>query len=61
MFKTDILGSIVVCLVLFALIGYGVYIRLELEWAVYLKYLGAVVGIGLVVGILAATGKKSSA
>lgn len=62
MLKTNIVGSMIICLILFTIVGYLISQGLTANWPVYLKYLGTVGVIALIVGIFARGGdsKKHS-
>ncbi len=52
MLRKDYLGSFIVCLILFSLIGIGVTKASHLDLALYFKIVGTFVSIGILVGFL---------
>ena len=52
MLKTNIIGSIVIILIVFALVGIGMSLRISIEWNNYFKILGIVAIVALVVSVI---------
>ena len=52
MLKTNIIGSIVIILIVFALVGLGLYLRISIEWNNYFKILGIVAIVALAVSVI---------
>mgnify|MGYP001178365115 FL=1 len=52
MLRKDYLGSFVVCLILFSLIGIGVTKASHLDLTLYFKIIGSFVSVGILVGFL---------
>ncbi len=52
MLRRDYLGSILVCSILFTLVGIGVYKASHVDLALYFKIVGSIVGIALFVGFI---------
>ena len=52
MLKTNIIGGIVVILIVFALVGIGMSLRISLEWNNYFKILGIVAIVAAAVAII---------
>lgn len=59
MLKTNIIGSIIVCAILFTVIGYFFAIGLNLDWDMYFKTFGIIAILGVVISI-ASLGKCKS-
>ncbi|HEX9830530.1 MAG: hypothetical protein ACRENT_07030 [Thermodesulfobacteriota bacterium] len=59
MLKTNIVGSIIVCLVLLAILAYLFAIGLSLDWKFYFKVAGIVAVIAAIVGFAASGGDKA--
>ncbi|GIW46309.1 MAG: hypothetical protein KatS3mg078_0186 [Deltaproteobacteria bacterium] len=58
MLKTNIFGSIIVCLILFTIIGYFFYLGVHINWSMYFKITGIVLAIAFIVGISLSGGNK---
>ena len=52
MLRRDYLGSILVCSLLFSLVGLGVYKASHVDLGLYFKIVASIVGIGLFVGFI---------
>ncbi len=52
MLRKDYLGSFIVCLILFSLIGIGVTKASHLDLTLYFKIIGSFVSVGILVGFL---------
>ena len=52
MLKTNIIGSIFIILIVFALVGIGLSLRISIEWNNYFKILGIVAAVALTVSII---------
>jgi len=52
MLKTNIIGSIVIILIVFALVGIGMSLRISIEWNNYFKILGIVAVVALAVAVI---------
>tara|TARA_B110000014_G_C19888405_1_gene459732 strand:- start:543 stop:719 length:177 start_codon:yes stop_codon:yes gene_type:complete len=52
MLRKDYLGSFVVCLILFSLIGIGVNKVSHLDLTLYFKIIGSFISVGILVGFL---------
>ena len=52
MLRRDYLGSILVCSLLFGLVGLGVYKASHVDLGLYFKIVSSIVGIGLFVGFI---------
>ncbi len=59
MLKTNVVGSLIICLVLFAILAYLFSIGLSLDWRFYFKVAGIVALIAAVVGFAASGGDKA--
>jgi len=59
MLKTNVVGSLIVCLVLFAILAYLFAIGLSLDWKFYFKVAGIVAVIAAIVGLAASCGDKA--
>ncbi len=52
MLKTNIVGSIAVILIVFAVVFVGISLRISIEWSQYFKLLGTVAIIATVVSVI---------
>ena len=52
MLRKDYLGSFIVCLILFSLIGIGVTKASHLDLTLYFKIIGLFLSVGILVGFL---------
>ena len=52
MLRTNIIGSIVIILIVFALVGIGMSLRISIEWDNYFKILGIVAIVAAAVAII---------
>ena len=59
MLKTNIIGAIIVCAILFGVIGYFFSIGLNLNWFLYAKVIGVIASLGIIIS-LASLGKSNS-
>jgi len=59
MLKTNVVGAVIICLILFTILGYLFSIGLSLNWQFYFKVLGIVAVIAAVISIAASGGDKS--
>lgn len=59
MSKTNLIGSVLVCLLLLMLIGYAFSRALSLDWGMYFKVAGIIIAIAAIVGIVTAGGDSS--
>jgi hypothetical protein len=59
MLKTNVVGSIIVCLLLFGILAYLFAIGLSLDWKFYFKVAGIVAVIAAIVGFAASGGDKA--
>ncbi|HXG30892.1 MAG TPA: hypothetical protein VNK81_04545 [Thermodesulfobacteriota bacterium] len=58
MLKTNVFGAVIICLILFTILGYLFSIGLSLDWRFYFKVLGIVAVIAAIIGIAASGGDK---
>ncbi len=59
MLKTNVVGSLIVCVVLFAILAYLFNLGLSLDWKFYFKITGVVAVIAAVIGLAASGGEKT--
>lgn len=59
MLKTNVLGSAVISIILLAIIGYGLYVGMAINWGLYLRIAGVVLVIAAIIGIASAGGDKT--
>jgi len=59
MLKTNVVGSLVICLVLFAILAYLFNLGLSLDWKFYFKIAGVIAVIAAVIGLAASGGEKA--
>ena len=59
MLKTNIIGSILVCAILFGVVGYFFSLGININWFLYFKVLGIIGAIAVITSI-ASIGKSSS-
>jgi hypothetical protein len=59
MLKTNVIGSVVVCLVLFAILGYLLSLGISINWNFYFKVAAVVLAIAAIIGIASSGGEKS--
>lgn len=52
MLKTNIIGSMIIILIVFALVGFGMSLQISIEWNNYFKILGIVAIVALAVSII---------
>ncbi len=52
MLKTNLLGAIIVVVFILALVGYGISIRMSLDWGTYFKIIGIVAFISFLVSAI---------
>lgn len=60
MLKKNIPGAIVVCLILFAFVGTGLYLGISINWDPYFKYLAIVAVIALIISAIINTVPSSN-
>ncbi|HEX3035830.1 MAG TPA: hypothetical protein VHT73_12010 [Thermodesulfobacteriota bacterium] len=58
MLKTNVLGSLVICLILLAIVGYFISLGFNLNWSLYFKAAGVVAVIAAIISILAIGGDR---
>lgn len=58
MLKTNVLGSLVVCLVLLIIVGYFISLGFDLNWSLYFKAAGVIVVIAAILSLLALGGDR---
>ena len=59
MLKTNIIGSIIVCAILFGVIGYFLSLGIHINWVLYAKVLGIIAALALITSI-ASMGKSNN-
>jgi len=59
MLKTNIIGSIIVCAILFGVIGYFLSLGIVINWVLYAKVLGIIAALALITSI-ASLGKSNN-
>ncbi len=59
MLKTNVIGSVVVCLVLFAILGYLLSLGISIDWKFYFKVAAVVLVIAAIIGIASSGGEKT--
>ena len=59
MLKTNIIGSIIVCAILFGVIGYFISLGIVINWVLYAKVLGIIAALALITSI-ASLGKSNN-
>jgi len=59
MLKTNIIGSIIVCAILFGVIGYFLSLGIVINWVLYAKVLAIIASLALITSI-ASLGKSNS-
>ena len=59
MLKTNIIGSIIVCAILFGVIGYFFSLGIVINWVLYAKVLGIIAALALITSI-ASLGKSNN-
>jgi len=59
MLKTNIIGSIIVCAILFGVIGYFFSLGININWFLYFKVLGIIAAIAVITSI-ASLGKSNN-
>jgi len=59
MLKTNIIGSIIVCAILFGVIGYFLSLGIIINWVLYAKVLGIIAAIATITSI-ASLGKSNN-
>jgi hypothetical protein len=59
MLKTNIIGSIIVCAIIFGVVGYFFSIGLKINWFLYFKVLGLIAAIAVITSI-ASLGKSNN-
>lgn len=52
MLRTNIIGSMVIILIVFALVGIGMSLKISIEWNNYFKILGIVALVALAVSVI---------
>ena len=55
MLKKNIAGAIVVCLILFTVVGVGLYLGISINWEKYFKILGIVAVIAFIISAISNT------
>ncbi|MGQ0794039.1 MAG: hypothetical protein ACT4NX_08175 [Deltaproteobacteria bacterium] len=58
MLKTNILGSVLICSVLFSIIAYLFSLAIDINWPMYFRIVGVVAVIALIIAVLAREGGK---
>jgi hypothetical protein len=58
MLKTNVLGSLVVCLVLLTIVGYFINLGFDINWGFFFKVAAIVAVIAAVVSVLTIGGDK---
>jgi len=58
MLKTNIVGSIIVCLILLIIVGYFISLGFALNWGLYFKVAAIVVVIAAIISFFAAGGDR---
>ena len=59
MLKTNVIGSVVVCLVLFAILAYLLSLGISIDWKFYFKVAAVVLVIAAIIGIASSGGEKT--
>jgi len=59
MLKTNIIGAIIVCAILFGVVGYFFSKGLNINWFLYAKVIGVIASLGIIIS-LASLGKSNS-
>ena len=52
MLRTNIVGAIIIICLVFFLIGFGMSLKIDLNWEQYFKILGIVAGIALIISVI---------
>ena len=58
MLKTNVLGSLVVCLILLMIVGYFISLGFDLNWSLYFKAAGVIAVIAAIISLLSLGGDK---
>jgi hypothetical protein len=59
MLKTNVIGSVIICLILFTILGYVFSLGVHINWPMYFKVAGIIVVIAAIIGIAAIGGDKT--
>lgn len=59
MLKTNVIGSLLVCIILFSIIGYFFSLGININWYAYAKVLGIIAAIAAITSI-ASYGRSNS-